>query len=212
MIACFVGSFIISYFVISVSSLTELATAETQLLRFLIEKRNIKEQIKPYAALTIQRWWKYVLKRRARSLRLTELEAYKKAKIKFSIKIKGLISDKVVSVGELAEGLDRVKSRAFSGLMSNLRGLKRQRVRQDQLHLLQQQFNVKLDKYEFMLRKYVRPSNHVVVTRSTTGRRPYRFTSITHGATDRRPVFPEAPSNLRRVSNDLVKLATRLFE
>jgi hypothetical protein len=100
--------------------------------------------------------------------------------------------------------------------MHNLRGLRRQRVKQDKLQLLQQQFNVKLDKYEFMLRKYVRPRKPIVVARNTTGRRTFRFTSIAHlqGATDRRPVFPAAPSSKvasPRAKNDLAKLATRLF-
>jgi hypothetical protein len=188
MLTCILGTFLVSYFVISTASLTVLESAESQFMGVLIAKYDISKQLKPSATVTIQRWWRYMLKRRRKHPRVLEIWKYMSSLFAFNLRQKKLTAAETESIGNIAERFAENKDKAFKETVDYLKGFKAHRLRQEEIFKLQQQFKIKLDRYECMLVKYA-PKRRKLTTSSIVSKNPSAF-SLSGSASPKKTPSP----------------------
>jgi hypothetical protein len=174
MLTCILGTFLVSYFVISTASLTVLESAESQFMGDLVASHDISKKLKPTATVTIQRWWRYILKRKRKQPRTLEIWKYMNSLFAFNLRQKKLIAAEAESIGDIAEKFVENKDKALEKTVNHLKGFKGNRVRQEELYKMQQQLKSKLDRYEGMLRKYA-PKRRRQTTSSVITKKPSAF-------------------------------------
>lgn len=154
---CMLGTFLISYFVISTAKVTECESEESNFIKFYGFKRETGVALRPSAITTIQRWWRFMLKRKRKQSRILEIWRFRMNLMKFTLKRKKLFAEESESIGDLADAFTEKKNQAFLEAVTYLKGLKQVKVKQTQFWAMQQQFKIKLDRYEILLKKYYVP-------------------------------------------------------
>lgn len=153
MVTCMLGTFLISYFVISTATLTELETGESQFISFYASKHKISSRLRPFAVITIQRWWRFMLKRRRNQNRILEIWRFSKSLFNCTLKRKKLLSAEAESIGDLAKTFIETKDRVFKQASSDLKKLKTLKTTQDQLNANFRLFEGKVDRYKNLIRE-----------------------------------------------------------
>lgn len=169
MIFCMCGTFMISYFVVSTGLITALESAELRFLSFFLNKLKTTENLRPTSAVVIQRWWRFILKRRQREPRVYQIWLFKKGMVKFTLKHKKLLAEETESVGSLIDHFVKSTSKALKKVELNLERLKKIKTTQAASLKLQGQVEGKLKAYEAILRKVAEGRGVKRPCASTTG-------------------------------------------
>mmetsp|Transcript_26042 Transcript_26042/g.46195 ORF Transcript_26042/g.46195 Transcript_26042/m.46195 type:complete len:600 (-) Transcript_26042:1461-3260(-) len=183
MVICLFGTFMVSYFVSSINALYYFPAEEAQFMSFFIAKCDVETELKPIAIVTIQRWWRYMMKKKRRQFRIYELWRFRREHRNFALKFNKLKSEETDSIGVLINSLVTKEEQVLENTLLHLKGFKIIRKKQDYMQKKLEQFQMKIDRYESMLKRFAPPlkASEIILPKrpkklrfSSPTRKPYK--------------------------------------
>jgi len=171
-VVCFIGTFMSSYFMSLINLLYYFPVEETQFMCFYLAKRDVETGLKPLAIVTIQRWWRYTMKKRSQQFRVYENWRYKGMLRNFVFKFNKLKSEEADSIGVLIKALVAKEQNVLDNTLLHLKGFKLIRKKQAGLQKELEQFQVKVDKYISLLKRFAPPLKASEIILQTSAKKP----------------------------------------